>query len=187
MPSETETKRRIVRGTRNQDAPNAESTERKDPWYQLAEDAKYAALQALGQKDIPQPSNTPPELPSNIADIADANLMSLFVSFTRWSDFFSMQLAMDEVKEDLANKLVKKLESIFILSAPGKTAADKKAHMESDEAILAAREEHTVVDAHKTFVKVFYDNAVRSAAVCSRELSRRIEMESNSRRSDRNS
>src|ERR1700761_5291381 len=182
MESE-KSRRRFVRGTPSEDAPNAKSS-MSQMYFQLVEDAKYAALVDLGVKEPVQPANELPELPQDIAGVSDTELMSLYVGLTKWAGFFSMQLAIDEVKEDLSTKLVKRTENLFMLTAPGKTATEKKCAMEEDEKILKVREAQEVVYAHKSFIKVFYDNSVRDAAVCSRELSRRIEMETGNRRTD---
>lgn len=176
------TGRRFVRKTESTAVQNATST--KDPYFQLAEDAKYAASIGLGVREPLHPGAELPNIPSGLSDVYDSELMSLFVSFTRWSEYLSWALAEEEVKEDMAIKLVKRKESIFMLSAEGKTAADKKAQMENDPDILQAREQQEFVFAKKTFVKVLYENAVRGATLCSRELTRRVEMETSSRRTD---
>ena len=156
----------------------------------MVHNARSAALRDANLEEPDRPEEDVPKLPAELAELTDSQMMSLFSRFTRWADYFSVLVALDEVKEKFAEDEVRRLEDLFMLAnRPERPQSGEltmiKASMEGDAEIAAARQEFRVVYAHRTLIQVFFEAAERDAAVLSRELTRRTEMEPYNRRADR--
>ena len=157
---------------------------------QMVHNARSAALRDANLEEPDRPEEDVPKLPAELAELTDSQMMSLFSRFTRWADYFSVLVALDEVKEKFAEDEVRRLEDLFMLAnRPERPQSGEltmiKASMEGDAEIAAARQEFRVVYAHRKLIQVFFEAAERDAAVLSRELTRRTEMEPYNRRADR--
>lgn len=116
--------------------------------------------------------------------------MSLFVRFTRWADFFFGKTALADIEERAAEADVKRLENLFLLShRPNKPQSGElsmiKSEMDSDPEIVAAREALRISYNRRKLFSIMAEHQERDAAVCSRELSRRIGASDINRRADR--
>lgn len=131
-----------------------------------------------------------PVLPTNLAEVSDRFLIDYMVRFTRYADYYSARVAFEEITESEAEKAVRRLEGLFMLrNKPEKPESGAvtmlKIKMEEDGEILAAREARSIVYARRKLQQMLLASAERDEAVCSRELTRRTEMEKGRRRSDR--
>lgn len=138
-----------------------------------------------------------PKLEPNIDDLNDKQLMNLFVQFTRWTDFFQSQLAIEDVYERYADARVRRLEAIYMLQNRSVTIGPRggrqedsmtflRAGMEEDAEITKAREEQRVAYARRKLKQLLFEAAERDAAVLSRELTRRTDVKNPGyRRADR--
>ena len=116
--------------------------------------------------------------------------MDLFVKFTRWTDFFQSQLAIEEIFEHHAEMEIRKLEGLYLTRNRPEKASEAvtwvRAAMESDPEIRSSRDALKLYYARRKLKQMLFESAERDAAVVSRELTRRTDAKSpGSRRPDR--
>ena len=148
------------------------------------------AFKDLGIDEPPPPDTKVPILEADIDDLTDKQLMNLFVQFTRWTDFFQYQLAIEEIYENHAEAEIRKLEGLFLTRNRPTKASEAitwvRAEMESDSEIRAAREALMLYYARRKLKQMLFQSAERDAAVVSRELTRRTDAKNPGyRRADR--
>jgi hypothetical protein len=136
------------------------------------------------------PDFGPPTLETDIDDLTDKQLMDKFVQFTRWTDFFQYQLAIEEIYEHHAEMEVRRLEGLFLTRNRPEKASEAvtwvRAQMETDHDIQAARDALKVYYARRKLKQMLFESSERDAAVVSRELTRRTDAKSPGyRRADR--
>jgi len=144
----------------------------------------------LGITESEQPAFGLPTLEIDIDDLTDKQLMNLFVQFTRWTDFFQNQLAIEEIFEHHAEMEVKKLEGLFLTRNRPERVSEAvtwvRAEMETDAEIQKARDALKVYYARRKLKQMLFEGAERDAAVVSRELTRRTDAKNPGyRRADR--
>lgn len=135
----------------------------------------------------------PPTLPLRLSELSDDELMRLFVALTRWTDYFSIDMARREVEMTFAKTILDKAEQLVMLRAYQATTpkSDRsttiaKAEAAADDEVLHWQAEYDMAYARKKFTAVYYEAAERDASAVSRELTRRVgRKESNERRVDR--
>lgn len=152
--------------------------------------SRRAVYHDLGIDEPVSPEFAPPKLEPDIDDLTDKQLMNLFVQFTRWTDYFQNQLAIEEVFEHHAEMEVKKLEGLYMTRNRPERASEAvtwvRAQMETDPEIQSARGELKVFYARRKLKQMLFESAERDAAVVSRELTRRTDAKSPGyRRADR--
>lgn len=114
--------------------------------------------------------------------------MRLFVSLTRWTDYFGGLLAIQDVEERSASLIMEKAKALALLRAGGGGGRDDKVTYAKAEASLDAdvakyEAEYETAHAKRRFAAVHFEASERDSAVVSRELTRRIgRQETNDRR-----
>jgi Holliday junction resolvasome RuvABC endonuclease subunit len=151
---------------------------------------RHAVYTALGIDEPQAPDSTPPTLETDIDDLTDKQLMDLFVKFTRWTDYFQNQLAIEEIFEHHAEMEVRKLEGLYLTRHRPEKASEAvtwvRAQMETDHDIQAARDALKLYYARRKLKQMLFESSERDAAVVSRELTRRTDAKSPGyRRADR--
>jgi hypothetical protein len=144
----------------------------------------------LGIDEPKAPEYQPPTLEPDIDDITDKQLMDLLVKFTRWTDYFQNQLAIEEIFEHHAEMEVRRLEGLFLTRHRPEKASEAvtwvRAQMETDPDIQTARDDLKVYYARRKLKGMLFESSERDAAVVSRELTRRTDAKSPGyRRADR--
>lgn len=111
--------------------------------------------------------------------------MRIFSQYVQWQNYAATQLAGADVDEKEAGVEVKKLEAIHMV-LNWSNAKDKvtlaRAQMVTSPEINDAREVELRTYAHRKMTQVVYDNCERTAAMISRELTRRLGREPYDRR-----
>jgi hypothetical protein len=161
----------------------------KDLTVRLGVSSLEAAREAEKQGlTLPRrPAGEPPEVPQDLTELDDGELMSLFGMLNRWAAFLGGQLAAAEVDESYANKLVDKLTALGQIRARGeKTATAMKASVWDNEDFQAAQDGKQQAFAYRKLVEALYNAVDRDAFLISRELTRRIGRESRDKRHERN-
>lgn len=138
----------------------------------------------LFQKNFPlpeKPKGTLPELPRNISDIGDSDLMELYTDFMAWLIYAKAQLVQAEISEERERNILEYLQSSILIEQWGnKTNGDlvtvAKAKRDIDPKIQDQSEIYTQKRAYRKLVETVFDRCERGAQVVSRELSRRIGM-----------
>ena len=111
--------------------------------------------------------------------------MRIFSEYVQWQNYAATELAGADVKEEEAGREVKKLEAMHMVM--NWTAAKDKvtlarAQMVTSPDITNARELELRCYAHRKMSQVVYENCERTAAMISRELTRRLGREPYDRR-----
>jgi len=133
-----------------------------------------------------RPRHVVPELPDDLTEEPDAALMRLFTRTTRWSEYLSAQVAAAEIDERYADAAVEKIKALKSLENKGeKTVSAAKAHAYTDDDYLDALDEQQRAYAFRKLITAVYDNSERTAALLSRELTRRVNRDTRERRVDR--
>jgi acyl-CoA reductase-like NAD-dependent aldehyde dehydrogenase len=95
-------------------------------------------------------------------------------------------VAAAEIDERYADAVVEKIKALKSLENKGeKTVSAAKAHAYADEDYLKALNEQQRAYAFRKLITAVYDNSERTAALLSRELTRRVNRDSRERRVDR--
>ena len=144
----------------------------------------------LGIDEPKAPDFRPPSLEADIDDLNDKELMNLFVQFTRWTDFFQYQLAIEEIHERYADQEVRKLEGLYLTRNRPEKASEAvtwvRAQMDTDQEIRSARDALKLYYARMKLKQMLFESSERDASVVSRELTRRTDSKSPGyRRADR--
>jgi hypothetical protein len=144
----------------------------------------------LGIDEPQAPDTKPPTLETDIDDLTDKQLMDLFVKFTRWTDYFQNQLAIEEIFEHHAEVQIRKLEGLYLTRNRPEKASEAvtwvRAAMETDSEIRDARDALNLYYARRKLKQMLFESSERDAATVSRELTRRTDAKNPGyRRADR--
>jgi len=147
------------------------------------------AKRVMDRQRIPSPrmpDDDYPPLPDDPTDLGDSELMSLFVTLTKWAEFLSTQLAMAEVDERYADEYLERFKAIKTLSnANEKTVTLMKAKAWEDPEFQEAHDNSMKAYAYRKLIKVKFENAERNSSMLSRELTRRVARHDREERADR--
>lgn len=141
--------------------------------------SKYVLDQMDAQGlSIPREADLPnPELPADITDISDEDLMILYTQFSSYSDFVNTQLSCAIVDEKALERRVDYEESMAMLRAQSNSAKVTvtvlKAQVDADPALISLRQDHLNKYSYRKLLETLANNCERNSAVCSRELTRR--------------
>jgi hypothetical protein len=138
------------------------------------------ALDALSKKgfSIPnKPNFALPELPRDITELQDEDLMELFVFLTSWTDYVAPQVAVAAIDEREAERDVSIIEANAMVAnwkgGSGDRVAIAKANILLDTNVIKAKQELDEKHAYRKLVETLLQNLERDAALVSRELTRR--------------
>ena len=158
---------------------------------QEAEDA----LEVLNLRLPPRPDDKnrrpPVPEPHELTDFHDEELMELMTEITRWVDYLGVELAIAEIHERGAQKVLDFAEASALIKNWGGGRDDSvtvaKALRRMDPDVEECEDALHGWYARRKLLNAMYEAAERDAALCSRELTRRTEMADNRRRVDRSS
>lgn len=135
-----------------------------------------------------QPEEGLPDVPKDITEIPDRDLMELFRKLNHWAKYLGLQLAAAQVDERYADWTVEKLQAFAqIANKSEKNVATMKALAFEDEGYVAARENQMAAYAYRKSVETIYNGIERDHAQVSRELTRRLGRNEREGRSGRSS
>ena len=126
-----------------------------------------------------KPQGRLPDLPYNLDELSDANLMGLYAEFMAWLSYSKSELVQAEIKEERQENNCRIIEAEVLIgqwsdSAKGDTVTLAKARRDTDHRVIEQREKHLHARAYRKLVEAVFDRCERSAQLMSRELSRRI-------------
>jgi hypothetical protein len=159
---------------------------RRAPQFRLADRALEAKRQAeLQRYALPRRPKSPiPEVPDDITDLNDHDLIAMMTLLTRWAEHLGVQLAMAEVDERWAEASMDKERALASLGKV-RDVTERKAKAYESEDFIEAEEKYHETMAYRKLVSVLYSNADRWSALLSRELTRRVNRDPRERRSGR--
>jgi hypothetical protein len=119
-----------------------------------------------------------PELPSDITEIGDEDLMVLFSKLTAYSNFLATQMACAMIDERDSERELDLEESIAFLQAyGGKASKDTmtliKAQVAVTPKVIRLKETYSARYNYRKLIEVMVNNVERDTALVSRELTRR--------------
>ena len=124
-----------------------------------------------------KPNYEIPSLPRDITELDDPALMDLFVQLSQWNDYASGLYAVACVNEREAESALETAQAIGCISgwtgAKGETATKVKAAAAASPEIQKLSKELNVFYAHRKLLESRTMDIERSAALVSRELTRR--------------
>lgn len=135
------------------------------------------SLSTKGFKIPAKPTYEIPDLPRDITELDDDDLMELFVTLTSWTDYVAPQVAVSAIDERECDRLVSVLEATAMINnwkgGSGDRITIAKAHILLDPRVTEARKELDEKHAYRKLVETLLQNLERDAALVSRELTRR--------------
>jgi hypothetical protein len=121
------------------------------------------------------PDGEIPDLPEDLTEITDSQLMRLLSAYTTWGEYAAAvvtRYAVDE--ESLAAQLEREKAVAALRHQNHKSVAAQKAAALCDPAVQELDEDYQGARARRKFAEVVMNGAERKAAVISRELTRRV-------------
>lgn len=147
--------------------------------------ASLEAKRKMDLQNIPvprRPRDDFPALPEDPTELSDSELMTLFTTLTKWSEYLSAQKVMAEVDERYAEAALDKTKLIKGYDFRNKT---DKTLAAADQEYWEALEAYQQRMSYRKVIEMTYDNAERNSALLSRELTRRVNRTARDGRSDR--
>jgi hypothetical protein len=117
-----------------------------------------------------------PNMPEDITQLQDEDLMVLYTQFIAYSDFLNTQLACAIIDEkDIERQIsISEAENMISQGANTKlTVTAMKASMEVNPEVRDIKIRHLQKYAYRKLLETIANNTERHSAVCSRELTRR--------------
>lgn len=126
-----------------------------------------------------RPTETLPDLPHNLDDLCDADLMEHYREFVAWVSFAKAELVKAEIDEERAAHDCKVVESKALIGqwsaeAKGDRVTLAKARRDVDPTVLGYQEALLKARAYRKLADAMFDRCDRGAQLLSRELSRRV-------------
>lgn len=137
-----------------------------------------------------RPSDTPPDLPDNLDDIGDSELMDTYTQFMSWVSYLKGQLVKAEIDEDREANKCRVTEARVLIEqwgsdAKGDRVTIAKARRDVDDRVVSQQENYQTCRAYRKLVEALFESCERGAQLLSRELSRRIGLSSKEQRTSR--
>lgn len=110
--------------------------------------------------------------------------MEHFSKQLAWQNYLATQVAQAEIIEAEAEAHLKTQEALVMLNG-SKKVTEARAERDVDSNVVEARGEYLTAKAKRKLLQVTMENRERCVNLISRELTRRVGREGNSRRNDR--
>jgi hypothetical protein len=134
------------------------------------------------------PSHHPPEVSLDLGELTPDEMMNLFAEFSAWAGYAAVKVAEAEAAEDDAEGDLKVAEARFIINETEggeEKVTVARSRRDSDPEIVKLRKELRRRRAVRKLLSTYFGNFERSAAVLSRELTRRTGLSVHEGRSSR--
>jgi hypothetical protein len=142
-------------------------------------------IHVLGGRWAPQPADEPPQLPRNLPNLTDPELMDLFSQVNQWRKYLRLQLAAAETDESHAKARATSAEAIALARSGGKTVAEMKARAREDASYAEASALHADAYGYRKLVSALFENIESDCFLLSREITRRTAEAPGDRRNSR--
>jgi hypothetical protein len=121
------------------------------------------------------PDGQIPELPEELTEIGDAELMRLLAQYTVWGEYAASIVVRYAIEEEhLAAVLDRERASCALRHQDHKSVTAQKAAVAADPAVHDLEDDHQGARAKRKFAEVVMNGTERKASVISRELTRRV-------------
>lgn len=134
-----------------------------------------------------RPSIHPPDLPDHLDDLNDSSLMDLYTEFMSWVSYLKAQLVKAEIDEDRESNKCRVTEAQVLIEqwgndAKGDRVTIAKARRDVDTKVVDQQEAYRTARAYRKLMEALFESCERGAQLLSRELSRRIGLNSKEHR-----
>jgi len=166
-----------------------DSPERPQETLYRGEGANVAARR-LGMQGInldqwaKHPSDEPPDVPRDVTELRDRELMNLYQEIQRWVKYLALQLAAAEVDESYAERAVTRTEA---LKGYDFRKVDAKTRANEDPEYLDVKNAQLSAYGYRKMIAALYANVDRDSFQLSRELTRRSARSDRDHRGERHS
>lgn len=126
-----------------------------------------------------KPGDGLPDLPRNLDDFNDSDLMECYSEFMAWLSYAKSELVKAEIEEEREANYARLLESKVLIEqwsdeAKGDRVTIAKARRDIDSRVVTQQEEHRKARAYRKMVESVFDRCERATQLLSRELTRRL-------------
>lgn len=136
----------------------------------------YRELEGQGMPIPPHPRDDMPDMPEDITELEDRDLMALYGKGVAWCNYLSVQLAAALTDEkDASSRVVAEEARVFVEeSAKSKvTVARTAVKTDASEELSHFRDRLKDKEAYRRLVEALYSSMERNVQLVSRELTRR--------------
>ena len=126
-----------------------------------------------------RPSASIPDLPHELDDLPDAELMEIYREFVAWVSFAKAELVKAEIAEEYETHMVRITEAQCLIEQwDTESKSDRvtlaKARRDIDPKVVAQQEALLAARAYRKLADTLFDRCERGAQLLSRELTRRV-------------
>lgn len=116
-----------------------------------------------------------PDLPEDVTELSEKDLMVLYTEMVAWSEYASTQLAIAQVDEKGMSRKVDSLSLRVQMDARegGMNVSDARLAAKGDPEVVAASDALFEVESYRRLLESVVESTDKSAALLSRELTRR--------------
>lgn len=168
------TKLTLKRNTTSAAARPEPTTSTIDAWEWAAE-----RLADLGFEPVPKPEGKPPRVPMTVGDLTPDQLMEMFAAYTAWFEYASLQVGAaealeDDIEDDL--NLAKARYMIVETEAGTDKVTVARARRDTDPKVIELQKQWRKARAVRKSLQTYLTNYEKTAAMLSRELTRRTSL-----------
>ena len=136
-----------------------------------------------------RPGGNLPDIPKNLDDLSDADLMSVYSEFMSWLTYAKTELVTAEITEERYANDSRLTEAKTLIAQwsgdKNDTVTLAKARRDIDDNVIYAQELYLNSRAYRKLVESVFERCERGTQILSRELSRRISTAPQERRQAR--
>lgn len=164
---------------------------KKDPEIEKIRSQERAKerLKKKGLHQPPRPEGSIPEVPLNLADVSDSDLMEELREHTEWTNHLGAELVLAEITEETAHVVFERTKTETMLRlGPGdktETMTERKARAGLSVEVREAEDAYLAAKAYRKVLANVYEASERKASNISREITRRVGRDGPDRRSMR--
>lgn len=132
-----------------------------------------ASVQGMPAPD--KPSDEVEQLPADITNLSDSELMRLYSQYTAWCTYAGVQAALANADEKRSRRRLESLEAQAMIRAMEKhdKVTEARAFAKADPAIRTMYDQVEELEAYHRLVESLFSGFERSCQLLSRELTRR--------------
>lgn len=125
-----------------------------------------------------RPRGAVPDIPSNLDELSDSDLMDKYSEFMAWLSYSKTELVMAEIDEERCANNLRLVEAQTLIGQwsgeKGDTVTLAKARRDANIQVLETQDKHLGARAYRKLVESVFERCERGTQILSRELSRRI-------------
>lgn len=148
-----------------------------------------ARLKKRGLNPPLKPEGEIPEVPLDLADLSDDDLMEALREHSEWASHLGQELAVAEIVEEAAQDIYESLRTRHMIAlepaSRNETMTERRARAEILDDVAEAKDEWRSSRAYRKLVANIAEAAERRASNISREITRRVGRDGPDRRSTR--